>query len=113
MSYRLLVDENVEYRIVHKLRNYGHDVEHVDDLTGLGKGSPDRALGRYSSSEDRLILTYDDDFVLELAPSAYRAVLYVSDVTIPSGTIADAVHGMSKQYPQAEIDDAVHVDAWV
>ena len=38
MRYRLLVDENVEYRIVHKLRNYGHDVEHVDDLSGLGKG---------------------------------------------------------------------------
>ena len=113
MSYRLLVDENVEYRIVHKLRNYGHDVEHVDDLAGLGKGSSDRALGRYSNSEDRLILTYDDDFVLELDPSAYRAVLYVSDVAVPSGTIADAVHRMSKQYPQAEIDDVVHVDTWI
>ncbi|MDB9235810.1 DUF5615 family PIN-like protein [Halorubrum ezzemoulense] len=41
LRYRLLVDENVEYRIVHKLRNYGHDVEHVDDLTGLGKNSSD------------------------------------------------------------------------
>lgn len=113
MSYRLLVDENIEYRIVHKLRNYGHDVEHVDDLTGFGKGSSDRALGRYSNSEDRLILTYDDDFVLELDTSEYRAVLYVSDVTIPSGEIADVVHRMSKQYPQGEVDDVVYVDAWM
>lgn len=113
MRYRLLVDENVEYRIVHKLRNDGHDVEHVDDLTGLGKGSSDRSLGRYSNSEDRLILTDDDDFLLELDTAEYRAVLYVSDVTIPSGTIADAIHRMSKRYPQAEIDGVVYVDAWI
>ena len=31
MSYRHLVEENAECRIVHKLRNDGHDVEHVDD----------------------------------------------------------------------------------
>jgi len=45
MSYRLLVDENVEYRIVHKLRNYGYDVQHVDDLAEFGKGTSDRELG--------------------------------------------------------------------
>lgn len=92
MSYRLLVDENVEYRIVHKLRNYGHNVQHVDDLAEFGKGSSDRGLGGYSKSEDRLLLTYDDNFVLELDNSEYRAVLYVNDVTIPSGKIADAIH---------------------
>ena len=45
MSYRLLVDENVEYRIIHKLRNYGHDVEHVSDLSTFGTGSTDKELG--------------------------------------------------------------------
>lgn len=113
MTYRLLVDENVEYRIVHKLRNYGHDVEHVDDLSGLGNGSSDRLLGRYSNSEDRLVLTYDDDFLFELDTDEHRAALYVNDVTVPSGTIADAIHRMSKQYPQAEVDGVVYVDAWI
>jgi len=37
----------------------------------------------------------------------------VNDVTIPSGTIADAIHRMSKRYPQAEIDGVVYVDAWI
>jgi hypothetical protein len=37
----LNVDKNVKYRIVYKLRNDVHDVEHVDDLTGLAKGSSD------------------------------------------------------------------------
>ena len=99
MSYRLFLDENIEYRIVHKLRNYGHDAKHVSDLSTFGKGSTDKELGQYSNSDDRLILTYDDDFVLELDSSAYRAVLYVNDVTIPSRMIADAVHQMSKQHP--------------
>ncbi|WP_136591984.1 DUF5615 family PIN-like protein [Salinigranum halophilum] len=110
MSYRLLVDENGEYRIVHKLRNYGHDVEHVDDLAVFGKGASDRELGEYSKSADRLLLTYDDDFILELTDSEYRAALYVNDVTIPSGKIADAIHRMAKQYPQAEVDGVVSVE---
>ena len=113
MSHQLLVDENVEYRIIHKLRNYGHDVEHVNDLTAFGKGSSDRELGQYSKSDDRLILTYDDDFVLELDPTAYCAALYVSDVTISARTIAAAIHRMSKQYPQEEISGVVYVDHWV
>jgi hypothetical protein len=37
MSYRLLVDENVEYRIVHKLRNYGHDSNTSTTLPGSGR----------------------------------------------------------------------------
>jgi len=113
MSYRLLVDENIEYRIVHKLRNYGHDVEHVDDLVEYGKGSSDRVLGEYSKTTDRLILSYDDDFVLDLDSTEYRAILYVNDVTIPSAKLADAVHLLSKQYPQAEIADLVYVDQWI
>lgn len=113
MSYRILVDENVEYRMSHKLRNYGHDVEHVTDLTAFGKGSSDRELGQYSQSDNRLILTYDDDFILELDPTAYRAALYVNDVTISTRKIAAAVHRMSKQYPQDELSGVIYVDEWV
>ena len=54
MSYRLLLDENIEYRIVHKLRNYEYNAEHVYDLTTFGKGSTDKELGQYLKSDDRL-----------------------------------------------------------
>lgn len=38
MGYRLILDENVEHEVFHRLDNYGHDVEHVDFVTELGKG---------------------------------------------------------------------------
>ena len=91
----------------------GHDAEQVSDLSTFGKGSTDKELGQYSNSDDRLIPTYDDDFVLELDSSAYRVVLYVNDVTIPSRKIADAVHRMSKQYPHDEVTGVVYVDEWI
>jgi hypothetical protein len=38
MAYRLILDENVERDVFHRLENYGHDVEHVDFVPELGKG---------------------------------------------------------------------------
>lgn len=59
-----------------------------------------------------MVLTHDDDdFLVELDKTEYRAVLWVNDATIPSGMIADAIHRMSKQYPQAEIDGVIYVDS--
>ncbi len=46
MSLRLLADENVDHRVVHLLRHYGHDVEHVDFVSTLGKGIGDRRIAR-------------------------------------------------------------------
>ena len=31
----------MKYQIVHRLRNYGNDVKHVDDLTEFGRSSSD------------------------------------------------------------------------
>ncbi|MEF8843237.1 MAG: DUF5615 family PIN-like protein [Haloarculaceae archaeon] len=52
MTYRLLLDENVEYEVLHRLENYGHDVEHVDFVPGLGKGTDDDSIAQYSSDEN-------------------------------------------------------------
>jgi len=38
MAYRLLLDENVEHEVHHRLENLGHDVEHVEFAGELGKG---------------------------------------------------------------------------
>ena len=38
-TYRLLLDENIEHEVLDRLVDAGHDVEHVDTVTYLGKGS--------------------------------------------------------------------------
>lgn len=53
MAYRLILDENVEHGVFHRLKNYGHDVEHVDFVPELGKGTVDHPIARYSLGTDR------------------------------------------------------------
>lgn len=104
MAYRLLLDENVEHEVRHRLDNYGHDVKHVDDVPNLGKGTDDRNIGRYSKAQDRILVTYDDDFVLELSESDYRAVFYFGDETLSAKQVADVVHRVTGVYPQDQVD---------
>lgn len=112
MSYRLLLDENVEWPLVYRLRNYGHDVEHVDELDVYGKGATDRTLATYSRDTDRLLLTYDNDFVLEIEQEEVRGVLFVSDDSMATDRVADAVDRMSEMYPQSEVSGVEYLDNW-
>lgn len=109
MTYRLVLDENVEHEVCHRLKNYGHDVEHVDFVPSLGKGTGDDSIARYSVETDRVIVTYDDDFVLDVDEESYRAVLYISDAGLTVKQIADVIHAVSQQYPQAELRGLEHV----
>jgi len=104
MAYRLLLDENVEREVYHRLDSYGHDVEHVDFSPELGKGASDGDLADYSIREDRTIVTYDDDFIEETPPSQYRATLFFEDKTISAKNMADIIHEMSKAYPHEQVD---------
>lgn len=103
MVYRLVLDENVEHEVLHRLENYGHDVEHVDFVPELGKGTSDHPIARYSRDNDRVIVTYDDDFVLEVDEGTFRAVLFLDDATLSVEQVADIVHAVSQHYPQAEL----------
>ncbi len=103
MSYRLLLDENIESEVLYRLEHYGHDVVHLDFAPGLGKGTADTSIAEYSKKDDRLIVTYDDDFVRELDADAFRAVLYFDDVSLSPAEIADIVHRLSEHYPQDEL----------
>ena len=47
MSFRILADEDVDHRVVHRLRHYGHDVEHVDFVAELGKGIDGGSIAQY------------------------------------------------------------------
>jgi hypothetical protein len=40
MAYRLVLDENVEHEVRHRLQNYGHDAVHVEEVSDLGKAAP-------------------------------------------------------------------------
>jgi predicted nuclease of predicted toxin-antitoxin system len=103
MVYRLILDENVEHDVLHRLDNYGHDVKHVDFVPSLGKGTDDHPIAHYSLETDRLIVTYDDDFVLKIDEDDYRAVLYIGDATLSTRQVADVIHAVSQKYPQEEL----------
>jgi predicted nuclease of predicted toxin-antitoxin system len=114
MPYQLVLDENVEHDVYHRLENYGHDVEHVDFVPDLGKGANDDPIAQYSLKTDRVILTYDDHFVLDIDQDEYRAVVYMGDATLSAKQVADIVHAVSQLYPQEELDGVEHVgDAWL
>lgn len=114
MTYRLILDENVEHEVLHRLENYGHDVEHVDFVPELGKGTDDHPIAQYSLDTDRVIVTYDDDFVLEVDEDDYRAVLYFSDAMLSVKQVADIIHTVAKAYPQAELQGLEYVgEEWL
>lgn len=101
--YRLLIDENVEHEVYHRLDNFGHDVEHVEFVDELGKGAPDRELAAYSTRTDRTIVTYDEDFIEGTPPSQYRAAIFFEDEEMSAKEAADIVHAMSEAYPHEKV----------
>jgi predicted HTH domain antitoxin len=72
----VLLDENVEHDVRYQPEHYGHDVVHVDFVSEFEKGYNNGSLASYTRSENRILLTYDDDFVLSLDESDLRAVFY-------------------------------------
>lgn len=87
----------------HRLDNYGNDVKHVDFGPELGKVTADHPIARDSFDTDRVIVTYDDDFVLEVDEGMYRAALYFDDATLTVEQVADIIRAVSQNYPQAEL----------
>lgn len=88
MAYRLLLDENFE---------------HVDDVPELGKGVSDERIAAYSTENERIVLTYDDDFKTEFDAREYFAVFYVPEQSLPPGTVAAIVDTISEQYTQEDL----------
>jgi len=92
MTARILADENVDHRVVHRLENYGHDVEHVDFAAQLDKGSDDSDVAEYSLETDRLLLTSDDDFLTDFGTTEYTGLLFVDDDALGPVAISDIVN---------------------
>ena len=58
---RIVADENVSDAIVNTVRSAGHDVELVRDVYGMG--TDDTEIERRARTDDRAVLTHDEDFV--------------------------------------------------
>ena len=95
---RLLLDENLETEVYHRLTDRGHDVLHVTVSEGLAGGMSDDEIAAVSSDEHRVIVTYDDDFCDAMSESAYCAVLYIESQDLSAGQVADIIHGVSEYY---------------
>jgi hypothetical protein len=48
MGPPILLDENLEHEILHRLRKYGHEAEHIHFHENLQKGDEDEILAQYS-----------------------------------------------------------------
>lgn len=108
MSYRLLIDENVERAVASRLEDSGHDVEHVTLVSDLGPGTADALILDYARETDRVVLTYDDDFVLSFDPPS-TPVLYVSDESLSAAAVATVVDSVSRLCPQSELEGVEYV----
>lgn len=95
----VLLDENLEHEVLHRLRKFGHEAEHIDFHVDLQKGDEDETIAQYSLENSVLIVTYDDDFEDHYDESDYWGVLLLTDNDWSATDIADTVHRILELYP--------------
>jgi predicted nuclease of predicted toxin-antitoxin system len=104
MSWRILTDENVEPATRNYLKKLGHDIEHVVTVDALGQSVSDAEIAEYARRTDRVILTQDNDFFLELdVKRDTEGVLYQQDQEISARQAGDIVQNITEYYSQSEI----------
>jgi len=85
---RLLLDENVSWRLAAYLRSHCEVVLHVRDI-GLDE-SPDTSIWRYARQHGYNLLTKDDDFVrLVLAEGFPPRVVALQNAQVPVKALAE------------------------
>lgn len=114
MGFRLLFDEMTEAALADYCRNLGHDVERVVTATTLGAGTPDHEIVAYAERENRLVVTYDDDFLTNHDAIDRIGVLFQPDNRTPpfrTANTIDAVAGYVDQETVVEGDEPFHLTA--
>lgn len=99
MSVSLLLDENVEHEVLHRLQKRDYTVEHVELRPELGKGTDDTPIAEFSRQNEWVIVTYDPDFVVEDDRFEYHGAIYFEDATLSAKEVADIIDAMVEQYP--------------
>jgi len=103
MGYRILADENIERATIRSLRKLDHDVEWIGDVDALGLGTDDERIVTYAESNDRLILTQDDDFLAAIDAEHGPGVLFQTEESLTAREVGDIVHELSVYVPQSSI----------
>lgn len=76
----------------------------VDHVPALGKGVEDRFVGEYSIAARLVIVTYDDDVVLEHDRSDFHGVVHIPVVSLSATQIADILRQMAEAYPESAFE---------
>lgn len=113
MTYRLLADENVERATVTYLQKLGHDIEGIGAIDELGLGATDEAIASYARTQDRVILTQDDDFIPDRDADAVPGVLFQPDQTLTAREVGDAVHELAQHVDQSDLTLEYVSTAWL
>ncbi|WP_458190271.1 DUF5615 family PIN-like protein [Haladaptatus sp. NG-WS-4] len=109
MSFRVLLDENVERQAMQMLTKMGHDTEMVVDVDELGPGTDDATIAAYAKREDRLVLTVDDDFLTEIDETDHAGVLFQVDDRLTAHEVASIVDVVATHLDQSDIDGKIHI----
>ena len=114
MRLRLLLDEDTERDLAHKLRHAGHDVERVSDATALGTGTKDEEVRAYARKTDRILVTHDDDHVA-VPFNEHAGIFYAPNQRLSSYALFQIIQQISKQYRSLdEITPVVYLtEAWL
>ncbi|MFB6308007.1 MAG: DUF5615 family PIN-like protein [Haloarculaceae archaeon] len=104
MAVRFLLDENMEPRVYQRLEQYGYDVVSVGEVETLGLGAQDGDIANYSKQTERVLLTYDDDFVIEHEASEFHCVVFFEEQSLAATDVADIAHSMATAYPESAFD---------
>jgi hypothetical protein len=84
---KILLDENFPLALVRKLREQGHEVEHLI-LLGL-RGTPDSMIVARLNSETLLFLTHDQEF-LQLEPTRSSVIISRVSQSLPLSSRIEA-----------------------
>ena len=112
MSLRLLLDEMTEAALADYCRRLDHSVERVVELRELGPGSDDAEIVDYAERENRLLVTYDDDFLVHHDALSRIGVLFGEDDRLPpfeTANIIDSIEDHVDEQDVVEHDGAFHL----
>lgn len=113
MAFRLLLDEMTEAALAEYCHKLGHDVERVVDVPELGPGTDDADIVACAERENRLLVTYDDDF-LAGEPLDRIGVLFQPDDRTPPFETANVVDAIATHVDQQDVidyDEPFHLTA--
>ena len=112
-----MFDEMTEATLADYCRKLGHDVERVVTAAELGAGTPDHDTVAYAERENRLVVTYDDDFLAHHDALGRLGVLFQPDDRTPPFETANRIDAVAEYVDQTTIvhsDEPFHLtNGWV